>query len=226
MRCAHWLVGACMAAAAAASNGSDLRSDHPEQYTVVREDTLWDISARFLQSPWLWPEIWQANPSIQNPHLIYPGDQVRLVYVQGQPRLVIDRNGVVKLSPKARVEPLGGAIPTLPYNVIAPYLNGNQFVALGELEAAPYVVGQRDGKILSADGAVAYVKGEAVFGLDLYGVYRKGQTLAEPVTGQPIQLPDERSGLAMVFRVFDRLSYALILEASRAMTLGDSARSP
>ena len=46
--------------------------------------------------------------------------------------------------------------------MIAPYLNGNQFVALGELEAAPYVVGQRDGKILSADGDVAYVKGEAV----------------------------------------------------------------
>ena len=83
MRCAHWLVGACMAAVAAASHSSDLRSDHPEQYTVVRGDTLWDISARFLQSPWLWPEIWQANPSIKNPHLIYPGDQVRLVYVQG-----------------------------------------------------------------------------------------------------------------------------------------------
>lgn len=314
-----------------------LRADHPQTYTVVAGDTLWDISSRFLQTPWLWPEIWQANPEIANPHLIYPGDQVRLVYIQGQPRLVVDRNQVIKLSPKARPEPLAGAIPTLPFNVIGPYLSGNQFVAAGELESAPYVLAQQDSKILSADGDVAYVKGEAVFGLPEYGVYRKGRTfrsphddrvlgveamfvghaqvnsreqgltrvtlsqamreirsadrllprpaqpnndfvpskppadiegqilavidgvqqvgqydivvvdlgavhdmqpgnvvsinregerVTDPVTQEIVQLPDERSGLAMVFRVFDELSYALVLEASRAMTLGDTIRSP
>lgn len=337
MRFASWLVGVCLSLTLPSVWAETLRSDHPEQYTVVKGDTLWDISSRFLQSPWLWPEIWQANPDILNPHLIYPGDVVRLVYIDGQPRLVVDRNQVIKLSPKARPEPLAGAIPTLPYNVIAPYLTGNQFVAPGELEAAPYVLAQQDSKILSTDGDVAYARGEAIFGLDDYGVFRQGKTFIEPdtgavlgveavlvghaavqdrtgeltrvalrqstreiragdrllpmpalptadfvpspppqgvegqilavidgveqvgqydivvvdlgsadavlpgqvvsinregqrvndpVSGEVIQLPDERSGLAMVFRVFDQLSYALVLQAERAMTIGDSIRQP
>ena len=90
----------------------ELKSDHPDTYTVVKGDTLWDISARFLQKPWLWPEIWQANPQIKNPHWIYPGDQLTLVYVEGRPTLVSSRGESRdgRLSPRARPEPLDSAI--------------------------------------------------------------------------------------------------------------------
>ena len=60
--------------------GAQLRAGHPDTYVVKKGDTLWDISARFLQKPWLWPEIWQANPQVHNPHLIYPGDVLNLAY--------------------------------------------------------------------------------------------------------------------------------------------------
>src|SRR3546814_6218041 len=68
-----------------------LKDDHPEQYTVVKGDTLWDISGRFLSEPWKWPELWHANPQVENPHLIYPGDSLSLVYIDGQPRIMLNR---------------------------------------------------------------------------------------------------------------------------------------
>ena len=68
-----------------------VRPSHPESYTVVEGDTLWDIAASFLEDPWVWPQIWDVNPQIANPHLIYPGDVISLVFVDGRPRLVVTR---------------------------------------------------------------------------------------------------------------------------------------
>ncbi|MBM4378499.1 MAG: LysM peptidoglycan-binding domain-containing protein [Deltaproteobacteria bacterium] len=48
-----------------------------ETHTVVKGDTLWDLSQKFLGSPWYWPKVWSYNPEIANPHWIYPGNMVR-----------------------------------------------------------------------------------------------------------------------------------------------------
>jgi hypothetical protein len=53
-------------------------SSVPSVHRVQRGDTLWDLSAGYYQNPWLWPKVWSYNPQIQNPHWIYPGDEVRL----------------------------------------------------------------------------------------------------------------------------------------------------
>src|SRR5690606_36310670 len=86
-----------------------LRGDHPDTYVVLRGDTLWDIAGRFLQKPWLWPEIWQANPQIANPHLIYPGDVISLAY--------LNRVGV---TPGPRIE--GAPINAFPLSEVEPFL--------------------------------------------------------------------------------------------------------
>lgn len=137
-----------------------LREDHPQTYTVVRGDTLWDISARFLKSPWLWPEIWQANSQIENPHLIYPGDVISLVYVDGQPRLVRGgRPDEVKLSPRVRASGPKEAVTAVPLNVIRPFLDKTRVLTAADVKDLPYVILGEESRLLSVPGQVVYVRG-------------------------------------------------------------------
>ena len=102
-----------------------VKESHPRKYTVKKGDTLWDISSLFLRDPWFWPEIWQQNPQVGNPHLIYPGDILTLVYVDGAPQIRVNgsrgivmgsKNGlpVKKLSPYIRTTGLKASIPNIP----------------------------------------------------------------------------------------------------------------
>ena len=122
-----------------------MRGDHPETYVVVRGDTLWDIAGRFLDRPWLWPEIWQANPQIANPHLIYPGDVISLAYLNR-----------VTMAPGPR--PLEASpINAIPLSDVEPFLKNRRVVF--EFENLPYVLGLEDGRLRGSVDRNVYVKG-------------------------------------------------------------------
>ena len=131
-------VGLLLSVTGLASAAVMLKDGHPGKYYVKNGDTLWDISSRFLEEPWQWPEIWQINEEIGNPHLIYPGDEIRLSYVNGEPRLSVKRgvqetvmsNGVVKLTPSVREIANDEAIPMIPASAIAAYLKDGLVVSL------------------------------------------------------------------------------------------------
>lgn len=148
-------------AVAAPAQDNALRDDHPQEYVVQKGDTLWDIASRFLRSPWLWPEIWHANPQIDNPHLIYPGDRISLVYVDGEPRLTLDRGErpTVKLSPRVRREANPEAITTIPLSAIRPYLRDVRVLSEEEIEGLPYIVTHREQHLLAATGGETYARG-------------------------------------------------------------------
>lgn len=146
---------------AALAADTQLRDDHPDVYVVQKGDTLWDISARFLKQPWLWPEIWHANPQIQNPHLIYPGDRLTLEYVEGRPALVSSRGprGPGKLSPHARAESFDNAVSAVPLADVEPFLKHMRMIDEDEAHHLPYVVAVEEDKLLSAQGQTIYVRG-------------------------------------------------------------------
>jgi len=128
--------------------GAQLRADHPDSYTVRRGDTLWDISARFLSKPWLWPEIWQANPQVRNPHLIYPGDVLNLSFLNG-PSL--------RLQPQVHRE--GDAVPAIPLSELRMFLKEMRVMDSNEVSSAPYVVGFEENRMRGAVGQNLYVRG-------------------------------------------------------------------
>lgn len=130
------------------ATAQSLRGDHPDTYVVVRGDTLWDIAGKFLQKPWLWPEIWQANPQIRNPHLIYPGDVISLAY--------LDRVGRITATPGPRGE---APINAIPLSDVEAFLKDLRVV--DEFDELPYVVGLEDDRLRSAGGQVAYIRGLA-----------------------------------------------------------------
>ncbi len=347
------LLGAALFAMAAWAQSTGnlepyLRADHPESYTVKKGDTLWGISGQFLQKPWEWPELWRANPQIENPHLIYPGDTIRLVYINGKPALVLDRGDAsrtykaspstdVKLSPHIRATPLESAIPAINLDAIQGFLVQNRVVTPAVLDAAPYViqgdserlvVGAGDrlyvrgalpesesysfvrkgtlyhdphtnevlgleatyiglGRVIASEGDIttffvtssreevqigdrvlpteerkvestfypsapsSQVDGEliAVFGgvtqvgqydvvvLDrgereglasgnVLAIYKRGALVKDRIANSTVQLPSERAGLLMVFRVFKKLSYGLVLAAERPLAVGDEVKNP
>ena len=136
-----------------------VRSDHPGEYVVVKGDTLWDISGRFLDKPWQWPAIWHANPQIENPHLIYPGDVISLVYVDGVPQLRVNRGGTKKLSPAVRVTDRDDAIRAVPFDKISPYIRNVQVLSPEEFEGLPYIVANNDQRMNATFSDVTYGRG-------------------------------------------------------------------
>jgi hypothetical protein len=169
--------------ATADSHNIELKPGHPKQYTVKKGDTLWDIAGRFLNRPWYWPEIWHINEQIENPHLIYPGDVLQLVYINGRPYITRGKYGkrTVRLSPEVRIEELSQPIPTIPLDIINPFLTKNRVVSPSEYGSSAYIVGLNEGHLSAATDDIIYVRGISNDTNDYnYGIYRKGKIYRNP----------------------------------------------
>ena len=314
-----------------------LADDAPNEYVVQVGDTLWDIAATFLNDPWYWPEIWYVNPNIANPHLIYPGDVLGLVTIDGRQYVTPVRASTFRLSPQARVTPLTEAVTSIPYDAISGFLSSGVVLEKGQAENLPYLLDTRGDHLVAAAGNDIYVRGadgavtgqrynvvkigeplrdpddndligyqgiyvgagtvrrsgdpatvkltdtsqEAVIGDrllpeevdiplnffpkeprstidgriisvlggvtqigqyqvvvlnrgtnhgldvgDVLTVYQTGETIRDRFEGGKVKLPDEEAGTVMVFKVYDRIGYGLIMEATQAIHVLDTVRNP
>ena len=314
---------------------SPLAGDHPDEYVVQVGDTLWDIAETFLNDPWYWPEIWYVNPQIENPHLIYPGDVLALIYIDGEPRVTV-RASTYRLSPEARVTPLSEAVTSIPYESIAAFLSTGVVLEKDQIKDLPYLVATKGDHLVAAAGNTIYVRnindvpgstfnvvhvgdplvdpddnrlvgyqgiliGETTMnrsgdpatfllneskqealqgdvliptvvdvplnffpkapsstidgqiisvvggvtqigqyqvvvlnrgtsdGLavgDVLTVFQKGEEVRDHVGGGTVKLPDEEAGTIMVFKAYDEIGYALVMEATTAIHIYDYVRNP
>jgi LysM repeat protein len=202
--------------------GIHLAENAPDSYVVKRGDTLWGIAKVFLRDPWFWPEIWQVNPQVQNPHLIYPGDTLRLVYIDGQPQIVLQRGDGVRVEPRVRSEPLDSAITTIPYATVAAFMSKPSVLDKDQIKAAPYVLATRDLHVVMSEGDTVYARGftsPAELGSH-YNVVRVGDALIDPDDHRLLGYDGIFTGSGHVTRQGDPTTL-IMTESSRESRAGD-----
>ncbi len=180
------ILAAFLINAVAIADTLKINPSHPQHYTVVEGDTLWDISGKFLENPWQWPQLWNKNQHIKNPHLIYPGNTLYFSIVDGKPQLSLTRPGHVKLSPNIRETPVEEAISIIPADAIAQFLTSPKVVSEHDLENSPYVIDFVGEHLIAGAGDRVYVRAiNNPRGL-AYTVYRKGQPYVRPGSNEPL----------------------------------------
>jgi nucleoid-associated protein YgaU len=210
---------------------SALAANAPDTYTVKRGDTLWDISSIFLTSPWRWPELWGMNKEqIANPHLIYPGQTLRLVKSDGRARLELagaqaaQAGDVVRLSPTVR--DVGGerdAIPSIPARVIEPFLSKPTIVSPDELANYPRIVATQEQRVYVGIGDTVYARGITDETIERYHVFRPARPLYDPDDvdrRRPIAYEAFYLGVAQLTKAGEVATMRL-LESTQEIGVGD-----
>jgi len=211
-----------------------LADNHPREYIVKKGDTLWDIASLFLRDPWYWPEIWQRNPQVENPHLIFPGDILTLTYVNGMPQIQVARGEdgvvrressdggrkVVKLSPSIHRQTLNEAIPSIPADAIRQFLTRPRVVSQELWAAAPYIVGSDDAHLVLAANNKVYIRGQLDNERSRYSIFREGNRLVDPETNRLLGFEVIYAGEVKIEK-YATPSTGLLLKTSREVLIGD-----
>lgn len=207
-----------------------VRADKPTEYAVVKGDTLWDISGKFLHNPYQWPSVWKQNPQIKNPHLIYPGDLIRLDVING--RAVINvlrpngkgsynsvangkssgahmRNGREVMSPQVYEEELIHSVSNQAASAIRNFTKSPHVMASDELKDAAYVLSPADNRLASANGDEIYGRGFEGKIHDIYSIYRPSEPLIDPDTGAILGYEAKRVADAKLVRDGDPATFRL-----------------
>lgn len=244
------IVSACLLAGSLQAESTapvQVKNDAPDRYTVVKGDTLWGIAGRYLNDPWRWPEIWEANKQVYNPHLIYPGDVLLLCQIQNGTVLAVDQgggcaeivgrikdggglpsqvemsDGTIKLRPQARELPLSLAIPSIPLKEIQRYLNDSRVVTKDQLDKAPYVLSAQDGRVVAGKDDRIFVRDKAkqLEQNRVYGVYRGGQNYVDPDTKALLGFEAEDIGAGKITAIDGEVATMLLSRSNQDVRVGD-----
>jgi len=198
-----------------------LAEGHPNEYVVQVGDTLWDIAATFLKDPWFWPEIWYINPDIENPHLIYPGDVLGLVTIDGQARITNVRASTYRMSPQARVTPLSEAVTSIPYEDVVAFLSSGVVLEKNQADALPYLLDTRGDHLLASAGNEVYVRGiDGGMPSARYNIVHIGDKMVDPDDNRVIGYHGIMVGEGSLRRAGDPATVA-VTGSSQEAKMGD-----
>jgi len=229
-----------------------INPSHPDQYTVTKGDTLWEIAGKFLTHPWQWPELWSHNTQIKNPHLIYPGDTLYFSTINGKPQLSLSRSDLPqaqtqsntnapcvlkeeeykhgrkefavsedgKVLPCIRESKLEQAIRLIPTANIASYLTSPKVVGEDELNNAPYVLDFAGEHLIIGIGDRVYVRSITETDTLSHTIYRPGSAYVSPESGEILGYEAQYIAEASLQQPGDPATLA-ITKADREIRIGD-----
>ena len=205
--------------ARARSGAVALNGDAPLRYVVKKGDTLWGIASRYLADPYQWPELWYVNGKIANPHLIYPGNVLELMVVNGRTQLVRG-DDLERLSPRIRESDLEAALPAIPIDIIRNFLRGPRLVDADTLDRAPYILAFTGEHLIGAMNNGVYVKNLKADSGTTLAVVHRGEAYRDPDTREILGYEAQPVGEADV-RVFGDPAEVMLTQSFREILTGD-----
>jgi hypothetical protein len=187
-------------------------------YTVQKNDTLWDLSERFSDSPWLWPDLWKENNQILNPHLIYPGMRLRLFHQEGVESYVAKTTEKEPLSQKEPEPP-----KELPYYYYSP-IESIGFISKTPVTPHGYIFKAKEGKLMIGTQDLVYImqKNDMPYALGgKYTVYRTLNPLTDKETKARIGVQHYLTGVVEIVKKEPRFAVAKVIRSFRDIRIND-----
>ncbi|MCK4503297.1 MAG: LysM peptidoglycan-binding domain-containing protein [Desulfuromonadales bacterium] len=185
-------------------------------YTIKKGDTLWDLSQRFIEDPYYWPNVWAKNPDITNPHLIFPGQKIQILDGRLQ---------IVPAYPEAKDQSAATAEVTAPAAEVITVKTGeacNGFILTDE-KPLGLLVDSVDNRILLTKHDIVFLKmknlSEVNIG-DTYGLYDRGEMIKHPHTKLPVGTMMNNLGFLEVTEISGNTAVAKIGGVFREITRG------
>jgi len=164
--------------------------EQDQTYIIKKGDTLWGISERFINDPYYWPNLWANNPDITNPHLIYPGQEVRiyngrlvLVPTYDSPASEIPIQQTEEMTPSGIVSE---KVPPVAKTIFKTG-GGSEGFILADEKPLGIIIDSVDDRSLLTENDTVFLKMEdaAIVSVgDTYSLYKKGDKIIHPITGE------------------------------------------
>ena len=184
-------------------------------YTVQKGDTLWDLSQKFSDSAWLWPEMWRENSQIANPHRIYPGERIRLYRRTGSQKVADQKLGKPVLV-KSSLDDL------IYYNYTA--LDRVGFIRKTMVSPHGAIFKVQETKEMINMGDIVYIRPEGDFQLvpgKRYTIFRPLDPIKDRRTNAYIGIQHLLTGVVEITKVEPQYAIGMIIEAYRPIELED-----
>ncbi len=197
--------------------GIVIAKEEPIIYTVKQGDTLWDISQRFIKDPYYWPNLWSNNPAIGNPHLIYPGQKLRIY------------DGRIEIVPIGEgTGDVGAAFVTPEEILLIPTYGGAQsFISTGDENSLGVLADTVDNRVMVTAGDIVFLEMKDLASTnvgDIYELFTMGDEVLHPVTQKPVGYQAIQLGTVEITEVTPHVAVAKIATALREIERGSKLR--